>query len=362
MCRMKITLPVVMAFLLVVLLHPVSGIDELVINAPSEPLVNQTLTFALKDNNGSSVQNAMVYFTLNDGMPVRRDTDAEGKSIFKALNTGTLKVRAEKTGYNISSMEIEIVTPTPTPVPSSGGGGRGGTTGAAPVPVTVSVLKVAKETIAGIKAGVPASVTFSKSDADATGVEGIALTSKSATSNVQVEISKYGGKPADITSDPGGGNVYQYLGLSLKNLASTEVSSATVSFKVKQSWISSNNIDKDTVRLNRYSGGKWGALSTIITHEDGSYMYYDAETSGFSVFAVTGEIISIATATPTTAPTVTASAAPETTPTTTPTPEGIDTTLVVGITSALVFVVLVVVVIMYREQIMTNLQKVWKKK
>jgi len=101
-----------------------------------------------------------------------------------------------------------------------------------------------------------------------------------------------------------------------------------VEFKVAKSWIAADNIDEATVKLNRYdeSGGEWKALPTHKTGEDDDFVYFEAQTPEFSMFAVTGEkkveVETAAAATPTPTPTPTTAvatatpkpAAPATTP------------------------------------------------
>ncbi|GAG74951.1 unnamed protein product, partial [marine sediment metagenome] len=67
-----------------------------------------------------------------------------------------------------------------------------------------------------------------------------------------------------------------------------EVRRATIEFQVLRSWIARMNIDERTIRLLMYSGG-WQRLPTSFVGADSIYFYYEAETSGFSLFAVVGE-------------------------------------------------------------------------
>ncbi len=63
----------------------------------------------------------------------------------------------------------------------------------------------------------------------------------------------------------------------------------TVSFTVEKSWVTDNNIDETTISLYRYSDNNWGKLVTRKVTEDSNSLYFEAETSGFSPFAVTGK-------------------------------------------------------------------------
>jgi len=71
-----------------------------------------------------------------------------------------------------------------------------------------------------------------------------------------------------------------------KNIADT-----SVSFKVEKSWVTDNNIDDATIALYRYSDDNWHKLVTRKIAEDANSLQFEAETSGFSPFAVTGKKI-----------------------------------------------------------------------
>ncbi len=77
-----------------------------------------------------------------------------------------------------------------------------------------------------------------------------------------------------------------------------------IKFKIEKSWITTNNIDSDLIVLNRWLNDKWNKLSTVKLTEDDSYVYYEAETPGFSYFMI-GEEIPLPTTTTTTTTTTT---------------------------------------------------------
>lgn len=70
---------------------------------------------------------------------------------------------------------------------------------------------------------------------------------------------------------------------------STNIENPVVCFKVEKFWIENKNIDKASITLNRYSDTKWDPLSTSLSGEDDTYLYFIAETPGFSPFVVTGK-------------------------------------------------------------------------
>jgi len=67
------------------------------------------------------------------------------------------------------------------------------------------------------------------------------------------------------------------------------IANAVIRIKVAKSWIAENDIDGSTIMLHRYSKGKWNQLVTKWVHEDVEYLHLEAETPGFSPFAVTGK-------------------------------------------------------------------------
>jgi PGF-pre-PGF domain-containing protein len=103
-----------------------------------------------------------------------------------------------------------------------------------------------------------------------------------------VEVLKARSSFAD-TDAPG--EVYQQMNIWVGNtgfVSSDNVENLEINFKVEKSWLEENNIDKDNVNLYRYSDDSWNLLSTTITDEDDTYVYFKAETPGFSPFAIAG--------------------------------------------------------------------------
>lgn len=89
------------------------------------------------------------------------------------------------------------------------------------------------------------------------------------------------------------GNVYRYVNIWVgkAGFATPEnLENAEIVFKVPESWIEENNIDKSTITLHRYTDGAWEDLDTTeIDSEEDGYCFFKAESVGFSPFAITGE-------------------------------------------------------------------------
>lgn len=72
-----------------------------------------------------------------------------------------------------------------------------------------------------------------------------------------------------------------------------EIDNAAVDFKVEKSWLVTNGIDKSSIALNIYEGGKWVEVPITITSEDSQYIYFNAEVDEYSTFAITSNAITV---------------------------------------------------------------------
>ncbi len=160
---------------------------------------------------------------------------------------------------------------------SSGGGGGGG--GAAKVTDTYdfgSVSAFVSESIPLATAKLPVTDVELTTTVAATGVK-ISVSESSAPSGVSQPISS------------SSGSVYKYIEIKSTGVTGTQISKAKIKFKVENSWLIANKIDTTTIKLNRLLETTWTQLFTIQLSKDSTYTYYEAETPGFSTFAITGE-------------------------------------------------------------------------
>ncbi|MDD2439843.1 MAG: PGF-pre-PGF domain-containing protein [Methanosarcinaceae archaeon] len=98
-------------------------------------------------------------------------------------------------------------------------------------------------------------------------------------------------KPAGAeNTSPEGPFVYRYVNLELNNSSLSDsdlIQNRTLAFRIANSWIEENKLDPKTVSLERYHAGKWNLLKTTEESRASEYMYFKAETPGFSSFAFT---------------------------------------------------------------------------
>ncbi len=167
---------------------------------------------------------------------------------------------------------------------SSGGdySGSGDGISPTPTPAPTRVVEEVKE-IEPIEAGETASVTFEKTD-----ITRIIINARNTIRNAEVAIQQIEKRPENITNISG--IPYRYFNVTTTNLTDSDIANATIKFKVNKTWINASNIDEVTITLSRYCDINWNALPTTKIKEDNASLYFEAETPGFSLFAISGEV------------------------------------------------------------------------
>ena len=175
------------------------------------------------------------------------------------------------TGLSFTTSAAEAAAAAAAAASSGGGGGT----------ATPSAVVDSKAQVWGkIPEGSSVSLGVNK--------EKIAITSvavdkvKSELINVEIEVASLDKNPV---SQEAASKVYQYLKINKKNLKDTDAQSFTVSFRVTKAWLTENKLASGDVALYRYSNG-WNELTTSVASSDATYVNYDADTPGFSSFAI----------------------------------------------------------------------------
>lgn len=152
---------------------------------------------------------------------------------------------------------------------SSGGGGGGQTTATASMSATVSATPESPAVIEVSNANIP--------------VNEVQLEVTEAASNVRLSIQALASLPSTTTAPSG--DVYKYLQITKSNLVDAKLKSAKIGFFVTQAWLTENGISDSQVVLKRYASG-WQDLPTNIMKTESGNVYFEAETPGFSIFAI----------------------------------------------------------------------------
>jgi len=168
----------------------------------------------------------------------------------------------------------------------SGSSGKSGGTGGSPEPA--KNVKVKELSQVFITNGNPVKFEFSK---NATSVMYITFDSKKTVGKTTAIVEMLKNK-STLTPEAPAGGVYNYLNIWVGNSGyATEknLENAFICFKVEKSWIQEKDINQSSILLNRYSDKKWNELPTTLINEDNKYVYFTAQTPGFSQFAITGK-------------------------------------------------------------------------
>ncbi|MDB9235644.1 PGF-pre-PGF domain-containing protein [Halorubrum ezzemoulense] len=111
--------------------------------------------------------------------------------------------------------------------------------------------------------------------------------SVSFSSNVNgtVEVTTRSGVPADVMSPPG--ETIYVSEITVPEHA-RDVRS-TIRVVVSTDRLSERNTTAENLRVSRFSNGRWAQLDTTVANETAQTVVLDAETPGFSMFAVTAD-------------------------------------------------------------------------
>lgn len=198
------------------------------------------------------------------------------------ITTGTHYITLEL-GDNDEAFTVTVnaqgtaTTTTTTTTLGDGGGGGGGSP-----PETHMEAKVWTMITSG-------AAEIMKITDPEIGFRQIQVSVKNQANNVKITVTKLAGKPASVVHEVSG-KIYKYIDIKSENLANDNVDSARIRFEVSKPWIEQNNIDLYSIALNRYENG-WAKLGTRLISQDSDFYIYEADSPGFSVFAVTGEVL-----------------------------------------------------------------------
>jgi PGF-pre-PGF domain-containing protein len=171
---------------------------------------------------------------------------------------------------------------------SNGGGGGGGGAGGSPEPQTNVQVKELSQ--AQVTNGKPVVFDFTN---NATCVVYVSFDAKKTAGKITTIAEQLKAK-STLTSVLDSGEVYKYFNLWVGNsgfASEKNIGNPVVCFKVEKSWLQDKKIDQNSITLNRYSDRKWSQLPVELLTKDNKYLYFTAETSGFSSFAITGKAV-----------------------------------------------------------------------
>ncbi len=179
---------------------------------------------------------------------------------------------------------------------SSGGGGGGGS----------SVVNTGKKSWYEIKEGESKEYDISDSEIPVTK---IGFQVKETVRDASLQVQSLTTLPESVVSFSG--KSYQKMKIISTNLEGSEVSSGfEIEFRVSKAWLKENGVNKNNIALFREVDGKWTELKTTFVKEDSIYVYFKANSPGFSYFVIGEKTVvaaePAATSTPPATPEITA--------------------------------------------------------
>jgi len=112
----------------------------------------------------------------------------------------------------------------------------------------------------------------------------ISIALKEVVKNATICFEKLFERSLNVPKPPG--LVYAYYEISV-NISKEALKGANITFWVLKEWLVANKAAAKDVTMLRYSAEKWEELPTRLVGENSTHFKFVAETSGFSVFAIT---------------------------------------------------------------------------
>ncbi|MEM3402284.1 MAG: PGF-pre-PGF domain-containing protein [Candidatus Hadarchaeales archaeon] len=89
---------------------------------------------------------------------------------------------------------------------------------------------------------------------------------------------------------PAPGIPYAYYSMVSPKVDKTTVNFTRVEFRISKSWLKTNEVDENTIRLLRLVGGRWENITPTKIGEDEENLYFKATIAGFSsILSASGE-------------------------------------------------------------------------
>ena len=243
----------------------------------------QQLTTSVVDQNNAPFVGASLNWSSGNAAIATVD-NATG--IVTSVSAGTATITATATTGAVTVTGTSDVTvsspPAPAPAPSggggsSGGGGGGGGGGG------LSAASSPREIFLGF--GISAGSTATKTlTSPSIGITSITISAKNEVANADLKIEKLSSKPAGSGELPG--KVYQYLEIEHTGVSDSDIAGAVINFKVGKSWIAAAGLDENELALFRLTGTEWTELKTAKTSSDSQSAFFQAESPGFSFYAI----------------------------------------------------------------------------
>ncbi|MBI2549430.1 PGF-pre-PGF domain-containing protein, partial [Candidatus Woesearchaeota archaeon] len=178
------------------------------------------------------------------------------------------------TGESCSSCPVDCGE---CPVGEQGGGNA---------PIVTIVQTEPKVSRAWDKLDANAEITWRIYD-NTIAIKELSFTTKKAMEHPEISITTYANRPVGLYGSVSG-LLYYYLQVQTKNMDSSSFKDVTFHVAVEKAWLDANGLSAADVVVYRYTSD-WVALPTRKIDETSLAVTYQAETPGFSYFAIAGK-------------------------------------------------------------------------
>ena len=161
---------------------------------------------------------------------------------------------------------------------SGGGGGGGGGSNEPTANIETNQVQYVQKVTKGIL-----DYAIDEPKTEVVGVKFNVL--KTPTNEVEIRVQKLKERSVSTNSDPPG-KIYSHLNIISSLQSPNEIGDVKIRFEVSKSWIGSMSGKASDVKLVRYNSDKWNVLPTIVVEETNGNILFEAETPGFSSFAI----------------------------------------------------------------------------
>lgn len=287
-----------------------ANVSSVLVGQPTDVAFTVTRKCGIESSDNSScidtdipVVGANIYLTgVSSGNGI---TDVSGKAMISVNTTGVGIITATasySSGYNdnttsITSDNISDVPSSSNSVGGSsignGGGGSGGDSGGSSggssggggggggsAEPYGNILKYEIQEHDVLTT--PVSFAY---DTPELGIYNVWVTStQNGIAALRIEVLK---DTSQLVGYPAEGIVYKNINAWMDY---KRIKNATMEFKVENSWIDSNGLSADEIKMSQWDNdsGKWIELPTTMISKDDAYAYFESQTETFSSFAISG--------------------------------------------------------------------------
>ncbi len=216
-------------------------------------------------------------------------TDKNATHIYATAGTYTVSLNASNVGGSNVSIQVNYITVTAASS-SSSSSSSSGTRASVSQGQDPAIVSSSASSVIRVTGGSEVNYDFSDSG---TPVLGVSFDAQDDKGLVVAKVQVLSDAPEGVSSQSG--NCYQMMSIDVGSegtISSGTADNIMIRFKVNKQWIKENNIDVSTIHMTRYHAEQWNNLPTYQEREEGEYIYFYAETPGFSIFNVVGDTIS----------------------------------------------------------------------